>query len=146
MDALGSAIRVDARGAEVHARAAARQRGHQRRVDQRQDPLRRRRPAASAPGPPYVRVGGKLQPATWAEAFDAVAAKIKAAPADRIGVIAGDLQDAESLKATKDLFTALGVGQNLDCRQDGSALGYGPRESWLFNSTIAGIENADVVC
>ena len=59
-----------------------------------------------------------------------------------IGVIAGDLQDAESLKATKDLFTALGV-KNLDARQDGAALGAGPRESWLFNSTIAGIEDAE---
>ncbi len=58
---------------------------------------------------PYVRVGGKLQPATWAQAFAAVAAKIKAAKPERVGVIAGDLQDAESLKATKDLFTALGV-------------------------------------
>src|SRR5690606_29048451 len=35
--------------------------------------------------------------------------------------------------------------KSLDCRQDGMALGAGPRESWLFNSTIQGIENADVV-
>ena len=48
------------------------------------------------------------------------------------------------MKATKDLFSALGVA-NLDCRQDGMALGAGPRESWLFNSTIAGIEDADVI-
>ena len=48
------------------------------------------------------------------------------------------------MKATKDLFSALGVA-NLDCRQDGMALGDGPRESWLFNSTIAGIEDADVI-
>ncbi|MBN9319740.1 MAG: molybdopterin-dependent oxidoreductase, partial [Caulobacterales bacterium] len=66
------------------------------------------------------------------------------APADRIGVIAGDLQDAESMKAALDLFSSLGV-TSLDCRQDGAALGDGPRESWLFNSTLAGIENADVV-
>ena len=48
------------------------------------------------------------------------------------------------MKATLDLFRGLGV-QNLDCRQDGMALGDGPRESWLFNSTIAGIEDADVI-
>ncbi len=35
--------------------------------------------------------------------------------------------------------------KNLDCRQDGMALGAGPRESWLLNSTIAGIEDADVI-
>jgi NADH-quinone oxidoreductase subunit G len=94
---------------------------------------------------PMARDGaGRLKPVTWAEALDLAAAKIKAAAPDKIGVIAGDLQDAESLKATKDLFTALGV-KNLDARQDGVALGAGPRESWLFNSTIAGIENADVI-
>ena len=43
------------------------------------------------------------------------------------------------MKAALDLFRGLGVN-SLDCRQDGSALGAGPRESWLFNSTIAGIE------
>ena len=84
-----------------------------------------------------MREGGKLRPATWAEAFDAVAAKMKATAPDRIGVIAGDLQDAESMKAALDLFGGLGV-TSLDCRQDGAELGAGPRESWLFNSTIAG--------
>jgi NADH-quinone oxidoreductase subunit G len=93
---------------------------------------------------PYVRVGGKLQPATWSDALDAVAAKLKAAAPDRVGVIAGDLQDAESMKAALDLFGGLGV-KSLDCRQDGMALSAGPRESWLFNSTIQGLENADVV-
>src|SRR6185312_15109861 len=42
------------------------------------------------------------------------------------------------------LFRGLGV-QSTDCRQEGLTLGAGPRQSWLFNSTIAGIENADVV-
>jgi NADH-quinone oxidoreductase subunit G len=73
-----------------------------------------------------------------------VAGKLKAASADRIGVIAGDLQDAESMKAALDLFRALGSA-NTDCRQDGSALGYGPREGWLFNSSLQGLENADSI-
>ena len=73
-----------------------------------------------------------------------VAEKLKAAAPERIGAIAGDLQDAESMKATMDLFRALGSA-NLDCRQDGVALGDGPRESWLLNSTIAGLEKADAV-
>ena len=94
---------------------------------------------------PYVRIDGKLKPATWAVAFDVVVAKIKAAKADRVGVIAGDLQDAESMKAALDLFGGLGV-TSLDCRQDGSAAHpkYG-RASYLFNSTIAGIDEADAI-
>ena len=48
------------------------------------------------------------------------------------------------MKAALDLFRALGSA-NTDCRQDGSALGHGPREGWLFNSGLAGVENADAV-
>ena len=90
-------------------------------------------------------MNGKLVEATWAEALSAVAGRISAAKPERIGAIAGDLQDAESMKATLDLFTALG-STHVDCRQDGSALHpkYG-RESYLFNSTIAGIEDADAI-
>jgi len=144
MDALGSAIRVDSRGAQV-LRALPRLNddiNEEWLSDKSRyavDGLGRQRLDR-----PYVRQNGKLLPATWAEAFQAVAAKVQAAAPERVGVIAGDLQDAESMKAALDLFGSLGV-KNLDCRQDGVALGSGPRESWLFNSTLAGIEQADVV-
>jgi NADH-quinone oxidoreductase subunit G len=93
---------------------------------------------------PYVRKGGKLQPATWGEAFDAVAAAIAQAGPARTGVIAGDLQDAESMKAALDLFKGLGV-TSLDCRQDGAVIGGGAREAYLFNTTIAGLEQCDAL-
>ena len=144
MDALGSNIRADAKGSEVMRILPRVNEGineewlsdvsryavdglQARRLDQ-----------------PYVRENGKLRAASWDEALGVVAARLTAAPADRIGVIAGDLQDAESMKAALDLFRALG-SKNTDCRQDGSALGYGPRESWLFNSGLAGVEKADAV-
>ncbi|KPF79780.1 NADH dehydrogenase [Brevundimonas sp. AAP58] len=93
---------------------------------------------------PYVRDNGKLRPASWDEALNAVAAKLKVAKPEKIGVIAGDLQDAESMKAALDLFRALGSA-NTDCRQDGSAVGIGPRQGWLFNSGLQGIEQADSI-
>ena len=67
---------------------------------------------------PYVREGGKLRPASWDEALKVVAEKLKGAPADRIGAIAGDLAGAEEMFALKDLLGRLGV-KSLDCRQDG---------------------------
>ncbi|KQS55964.1 NADH dehydrogenase [Brevundimonas sp. Leaf363] len=144
MDALGSNIRVDARGAEVmrvlpRVNEGINEEWLSDKSRYAVDGLLARRLDK-----PWVRENGKLRPASWDEALGAVAAKIKAAPADRIGAIAGDLQDAESMKATLDLFRALGSA-NTDCRQDGAALGYGPRESWLFNSSLQGIENADAV-
>ncbi|MFN3931590.1 MAG: NADH-quinone oxidoreductase subunit NuoG [Brevundimonas sp.] len=144
MDALGSNIRVDARGAEV---MRVLPRVHEGINEEwlsdisryAVDGLQRQRLDR-----PYVRENGKLRAASWEEALGVVAAKLTAAKPDRIGVVAGDLQDAESMKAALDLFRALGSA-NTDCRQDGSALGHGPREGWLFNSGLQGIENADAV-
>jgi NADH-quinone oxidoreductase subunit G len=144
MDALGSAVRIDSRGAQVmRALPRVNEDINEEWLSDKSryavDGLGRQRLDR-----PYVRVNGKLAPATWGEAFAAVAGKIKATSPEKIGVIAGDLQDAESMKGALDLFGALGV-KNLDSRQDGTALGAGPRESWLFNTTLAGIEQADVV-
>ncbi len=144
MDALGSAIRVDARGAAVlrvlpRVNEEINEEWISDKTRYAVDGLARQRLDR-----PFIREAGRLRPATWNEAFDVVAAKLQATAPDRIGVIAGDLQDAESMKAALDLFCGMGV-QSTDCRQDGMALGSGPRESWLFNSTIAGIEDADVV-
>ncbi|ODT87978.1 NADH-quinone oxidoreductase subunit NuoG [Phenylobacterium sp. SCN 70-31] len=144
MDALGSAIRVDARGAAVlrvlpRTHEAVNEEWISDKTRYAVDGLARQRLDR-----PFVRENGKLRPASWAEALDAVAARIKAAAPERIGVIAGDLQDAESMKAAKDLFGGLGV-TSLDCRQDGMVLGAGARASWLFNSSIQGIEDADFI-
>ena len=144
MDALGSAIRVDARGAAVlrvlpRVNEDINEEWISDKTRYAVDGLARQRLDR-----PFIREGGKLRAATWSEALDTVATKLKATAPDRIGVIAGDLQDAESMKAALDLFRGLGV-QSTDCRQDGMALGAGPRQSWLFNSTISGIEDADVV-
>lgn len=144
MDALGSNIRADARGSEVMRVLPRLNEGvNEEWLSDKSryavDGLARQRLDK-----PYVRENGKLRVASWDEALNAVASKIKAASADRIGVIAGDLQDAESMKATLDLFRALGSA-NTDCRQDGAAIGQGAREGWLFNSGLQGIENADAV-
>jgi NADH-quinone oxidoreductase subunit G len=144
MDALGSAIRVDARGNEV-------MRVLPRTNDEINEEWISDKTRYACDGlmhqrldRPYVREAGKLRPCTWPEAFAAVAAAVAKTKPERIGVVAGDLQDAESMKAALDLFTALGV-KNLDCRQDGAAIGAGPRESWLFNSTIAGLDACDAL-
>src|SRR5512140_1780123 len=108
-DALGAAIRVDARGPAVlrvlpRINEDINEEWISDKTRYAVDGLSRQRLDR-----PYVREDGKLRPASWNEALDAVAAKLKATAPDRIGVIAGDLQDAESLKAAKDLFGALGV-------------------------------------
>ncbi|MEP4051978.1 MAG: NADH-quinone oxidoreductase subunit NuoG [Litorimonas sp.] len=92
---------------------------------------------------PFIRENGKLRSADWDEALGLVAEKLKGDPA-QIAAIAGDLCDAESMKALKDLMESLGV-KHLDCRQDGSLIGGGERAEYLFNTTISGLEEADAI-
>ena len=145
MDALGSAIRIDTRGSEVmrilpRTNDDINEEWISDKTRHVVDGLRTQRLDR-----PYVREGGKLRPATWHEAFNAIAAKVAKANPKRMGAIAGDLAAVEEIFALKDLMTRLQVG-NLDCRQDGVALdpAWG-RASYLFNATIAGIDAADAL-
>jgi NADH-quinone oxidoreductase subunit G len=145
MDALGSAIRIDVRGREVmrilpRNNDAVNEEWISDKTRHVADGLRTQRLDQ-----PYVRKDGRLVPATWTEALEAVAAKIKATSPDRMAAIAGPLAGAEEMFALKDLFARLG-STNVDAREDGAkldpALG---RASYLFNSTIEGIERADAI-
>ncbi len=145
MDALGSAIRVDSRGREIvrilpRVNDAINEEWISDKTRHIVDGLKTQRLDR-----PYVRVDGSLRPASWAQAFAAVAAKVKATSASRIGAIIGDLATVEEMFALKTLFAKLG-SPNIDCRQDGSKLHpkFG-RASYLFNSTIAGIDQADAI-
>ncbi len=145
MDAVGSAIRVDSRGREVmrilpRTNEAVNEEWISDKTRFVWDGLKTQRLDR-----PYLRENGRLRPATWPEAFAAIAARVKAAAPARIGAIAGDLAAVEEIYALKGLLAALG-SPNLDCRQDGTvldpALG---RASYIFNPTIAGIEEADAI-
>ena len=145
MDALGSAIRVDSRGREVvrilpRINDAINEEWISDKTRYVADGLKTQRLDR-----PYVRVDGRLTPASWGQAFAAIAARVKAAPPSRIGAIVGDLAAVEEMFALKGLMDKLG-SPNIDCRQDGSKLHpkFG-RASYLFNSTIAGIEQADAI-
>ncbi len=142
MDALGSAIRVDTRGREVmrilpRVNEDVNEEWISDKTRHVVDGLRTQRLDQ-----PYVRENGRLRPATWTEAFTAIALRVRATAPGRIGVIAGDLAAIEEMFALKELMGRLGVA-SLDCRQDGSALHpkFG-RASYIFNPTVAGIEQA----
>ncbi|MBP1850615.1 NADH-quinone oxidoreductase subunit NuoG [Rhizobium halophytocola] len=145
MDALGSAIRVDTRGREVmRVMPRVNEEINEEWISDKSrfiwDGLKTQRLDR-----PYVRRDGRLQPASWGEAFAAIKAQVAATTGDRIGAIAGDLASVEEMFALKTLINALG-STNTDCRQDGSALDPSlGRASYLFNPTIQGIEEADAL-
>jgi NADH-quinone oxidoreductase subunit G len=144
MDAMGCNIRVDSRGREVmrflpRLNEAVNEEWLGDKSRFVWDGLRRQRLDQ-----PYIRRNGKLQPASWAEAFETIATKLKNTPPQKIAALVGDLAAVEEIKALKDLMQAFGVS-NLDCRQDGAALGTGPRQGYLFNTTFQNVEAADAL-
>ncbi len=144
LDAVGTNIRIDARGAEVlrvlpriNDDVIVEWLGDKSRFSV--DGLKRRRLDR-----PWLREAGKLRAASWEEVFAAIAAKVKSTAPERIGAIAGDLADVESLLALKEFFASLG-SQNIDSRQDGAVFDASNRAFYLFNTSIAGIEEADAL-
>lgn len=91
---------------------------------------------------PYIRKDGKLVPTSWGEAFETIRVRLQNVPGQKIAALAGDLIDCEAILALKDLMHALG-SPHLDCRQDGAQLEGKVRAEYLFNTTIAGIEQSD---
>jgi NADH-quinone oxidoreductase subunit G len=143
MDAVGSAIRVDARGREVlrilpRENEAINEEWISDKARHVWGGLRTQRIDR-----PYVRRDGKLEPTSWDEAFRLIAGKLKGLDGKRLGAIAGDLAACEEMFALKLLAERLG-SPNIDCRQDGAKLD--PtlgRATYVFNSTIEGIDRAD---
>jgi NADH-quinone oxidoreductase subunit G len=144
MDALGSAIRVDARGAEVmrvlpRVNEAINEEWISDKTRHIVDGLRTQRLDR-----PYVRDNGRLRPASWSEALGAVAARLKAAPAARIGAVVGDLAGVEEMFALKRLMDSLGVA-GLDMQGRGGLHPANGRGSYLLGPSIEGIDAADAI-
>jgi NADH-quinone oxidoreductase subunit G len=144
MDAMGASIRVDAKGDGVmRIMPEVNEDINEEWLSDKSrfvwDGLARQRLDT-----PYVRVDGRLKRATWAEAFAAVKTALSK-PAEKIGVVAGDLIEVEQAKAALDLFRSLGV-QNTDCRPAGAKYGTDSvREHYILNPTLAGVEEADAL-
>ncbi len=142
MDAVGSNIRVDARGSEVmrilpRLHEDVNEEWISDKTRFAYDGLKKRRLDV-----PFVKKDGKLATSTWRAAFAAIRDELKDVPGNRIGFVIGDQVDCETMVLVKDLATALG-SPNVDCRQDGTKLTAAARGAYLFNTTIAGIEQAD---
>src|SRR5712672_2627423 len=144
MDGVGSAIRVDTRGREVmrilpRVNEAVNEEWISDKTRHVVDGLRTQRLDR-----PYIRENGKLRAVSWPEAFQAIAAKAGRIDGKRIGAIAGDLAAVEEMFALKELLAKCGSA-NLAV-QGGDAFNPGAgRASYIFNPTIAGIEQADAL-
>ena len=140
-DAVGSNIRIDSRGREVlrilpRINDDVNEEWISDKARYQVDGLTRRRLDKV-----WIRKGGKLEQASWDEAFKAIA-KVKAGAS--VAAVAGDLADCETMFAAKALLGALGSSL-IESRQTGMAYPAGNLAAVNFNSTFEGIEQADAI-
>jgi NADH-quinone oxidoreductase subunit G len=143
MDAVGTNIRLDLRGPQVmrvlpRINEDVNEEWCSDRTRHHADALVRNRLDR-----PWVREAGKLREASWAEALEVLAMKLKAA-GPKVAAVAGDLLDAETMFAAKKLLEGQGSSL-LEGRQTGLNYDVSSLGAVAFNSTIAGIETADVI-
>ncbi|KZX88512.1 NADH-quinone oxidoreductase subunit G [Erythrobacter sp. HI0037] len=140
-DAVGSNIRLDSRGREV-MRALPRinddvnEEWISDKARYQVDGLSKRRLDKV-----FMRKRGKLQQASWDEAFKAIA---KTKPGKDIAAIAGDMVDCETMFAAKALLKACG-STLVEGRQTGMDYDVSNLAAVNFNSTFGGIETADAI-
>jgi NADH dehydrogenase (ubiquinone) Fe-S protein 1 len=150
MDAVGSNIRIDSRGVAVmriqpRTNDDVNEEWISDKTRYAYDGLKYQRLTT-----PLIKQGDRFVAATWEDALAAVAQGLAAtgATGNEIQAIAGHLADTESLAALKDLVNRLG-SDNLGLDQVGGTAppvhGVDVRSNYLFNSTIPGVEKADVI-
>jgi NADH-quinone oxidoreductase subunit G len=137
MDALGSSIRVDAKGREVMRILPRNHDGvNEEWISDKTrfvwDGLRRQRLDT-----PYIRENGRLRKAGWGEALAAAAA---AMTGKKVLGLVGDLAPVEAAFSLKSLIE--GLGGTVECRTDGARLPIGNRSAYVGNATIEDIDSA----
>ena len=93
---------------------------------------------------PYIKKDNRLQKSTWDEAIDLILNKIKATNADEIGGHIGDMVNLENALAFKKFFKVLN-SNNLEFREKKFYINSSEKMNYLFNSSIRGIEDSDLI-
>jgi NADH-quinone oxidoreductase subunit G len=143
LDAVGSNIRVDSRGLEVmRILPRINENINEEWISDKTrfayDGLKTQRLDR-----PMIRKDGILETVSWQEAFEKVSNRLKSTLGGKIAALVGDLADCESIMVLKDLMQSIHCN-NLDCRVYGAKIDASKRVSYLFNTTIQGIEQADL--
>jgi NADH-quinone oxidoreductase subunit G len=94
---------------------------------------------------PYIRENGKLIKISWEQAIKVLINKINIFKPEEIGGIVGDLADLEMIYSFKTFFDKCIGSKNYECRQDKIYINPHERMNYIFNTTINGIEESDLI-
>ena len=94
---------------------------------------------------PYIRENGKLKRVSWDQATKLLAQKLETFKPNEVAGIVGDLADLEMIYSFKNFFEKSLKSKNIECRQDKIYINPKERMNYIFNSTISGIEDSDLI-
>ena len=145
MDAVGSSIRVDTYGWEV-----------KRVLPKNNDDINEEwisdKTRYACDGlknqrldKPYIKKNGNFEKISWSEAYGYLIKKINETSADKIVGLTGDLTDMETQFIVKEFFEKTIKSKYLDCRYDNRYVENNHKTNYIFNPSINGIEESDLI-
>ena len=94
---------------------------------------------------PYIKYNNKFEKANWDEVYKIIKSKIENANKDRICGFVGDLTNMETSFIFKEFLERTVNTKKYDFRSQKRFIDNSKRENYLFNSSINGIEEADII-
>ena len=94
---------------------------------------------------PFIKYNGKFEKASWNEVYKIIKSKFEHVSKEKISGFVGDLTNMETGYIFKEFFERTLDTNNYESRPDGRFLDKSKRENYLFNSTINGIEESDLI-
>ena len=94
---------------------------------------------------PYIKYNGKFEKASWPEVFKIIKSRIENTPKNKIGGFVGDLTNMETSFIFKEFFDRTIESDYYDFRTSNRFIDDDERENYIFNSSINGIEQSDLI-
>jgi NADH-quinone oxidoreductase subunit G len=94
---------------------------------------------------PFIKYNGKFEKASWNEVYKIIKSKFENTSKEKICGFVGDLTNMETSYIFKEFFDRTLNIDNYESRSDNRYLDLSARENYLFNSSINGIEESDLI-
>jgi len=92
----------------------------------------------------YIKQDNKLTPETWDKALESIKNEINKRGKENTITLSGKFTDIETLFSSMLFSESLG-SKYYDCRYDNAQFILGSKDSYLFNSSIQEVDNADAI-
>ena len=94
---------------------------------------------------PFIKYNGKFEKASWQEVYKIIKSKFENSLNEKICGFVGDLTNMETSYIFKEFFDRTLNTDNYEFRHDNRFFDTSSRENYLFNTSINGIEDSDLI-